>query len=57
MGLNEFRADMMVDKRLRKLVDFQNSKDCFPGVSISEAFAIFCGTKVVMLVCKQIKPI
>ena len=35
MGLDSFRKEMLSDKRIRKIVDFSNSKDCFPGVSIS----------------------
>ncbi|MBH10582.1 MAG: hypothetical protein CMG74_09585 [Candidatus Marinimicrobia bacterium] len=35
MGLEEFRRNMLEDKRLHTIVDFTNSKDCFPGVSIS----------------------
>lgn len=33
-GLDDFRKDMINDKRMEVLVDFQNSSDCFPGVSI-----------------------
>lgn len=35
MGLKDFRNEMMNDDRVRTIVDFSNSKDCFPGVSIS----------------------
>jgi len=35
MGLNEFRKSMLNDKRIKKMVDYPNSKDCFNGVSIS----------------------
>lgn len=35
MGLNNFRKKMLEDKRIRKMVDYPNSKDCFSGVSIS----------------------
>ncbi|ARN56483.1 Eco57I restriction-modification methylase domain-containing protein [Sedimentisphaera salicampi] len=30
-GLNEFREEMLHDKRIRKLVDFPSTSDCFPG--------------------------
>lgn len=33
-GLDDFRKIMIEDKRIRVLVDYQNSNDCFPGVSI-----------------------
>ncbi|TVQ77397.1 MAG: DEAD/DEAH box helicase, partial [Flavobacteriales bacterium] len=33
-GLDQFRIEMLGDKRLIKMVDFVNSKDCFPTSSI-----------------------
>ena len=33
-GLDDFRDSMLSDKRIVKLVDFQNAKDCFPTTSI-----------------------
>ncbi|MFN4242483.1 MAG: Eco57I restriction-modification methylase domain-containing protein [Tepidisphaerales bacterium] len=41
MGLDKFRTAMLKDKRIRALVDFTNSKDCFPGVSISGGVCYF----------------
>ena len=41
MGLDEFRVNMLNDKRLQTIVDFINSKDCFPGVSISGGVSYF----------------
>lgn len=35
MGLNDFRRKMLSDKRIRKMVDYPNSKECFSDVSIS----------------------
>lgn len=35
MGLDSFRAKMLKDGRLRKIVDFSMSTDCFPGVDIA----------------------
>ena len=34
MGLNKFRNDFMNDRSISKVVDFVNSKDCFPNISI-----------------------
>ena len=33
-GLNEFRAEMLNDSRLRVIHDYPNASDCFPGVEI-----------------------
>lgn len=41
MGLNQFRADMLSDKRVTKLIDFINSKDCFQGVDIAGGVCYF----------------
>ena len=40
-GLDEFRNEMINDKRMEVLVDFQNSSDCFPGVSIKGGVCYF----------------
>jgi len=34
-GLDYFRADMLSDQRLSKIVDYANSADCFPGINIA----------------------
>jgi len=41
MGLNQFRNDMLNDKSLVRLVDFNNSKDCFQGVDIAGGVCYF----------------
>ena len=41
MGLDEFRNSMMNDRHITKIVDFTNSKDCFPGVSVSGGVCYF----------------
>lgn len=41
IGLNAFRADMLNDKHLTKLVDFPNSKDCFTTVDIGGGLCYF----------------
>lgn len=40
-GLNEFREDMLNDTHLSLLVDFQDSRDCFPGVDIAGGVCYF----------------
>ncbi len=40
-GLDKFRKDMLTDKRLRKIFDFVDSKDCFPTVDISGGVGYF----------------
>lgn len=40
-GLAEFRATMLADNRIRKLVDFENAKDAFPGVDLAGGVCYF----------------
>ena len=40
-GLDDFREHMLNDKRLRKLIDFESSKDCFSGVDIAGGVCYF----------------
>ncbi len=52
MGLNDFREMMMNDKHLKRLVDYTNSKDCFPGISISGGVCYFLRDKNYLGDCK-----
>jgi site-specific DNA-methyltransferase (adenine-specific) len=40
-GLEKFRTDMLNDQRIRKLIDFTDSNDCFPGVDIAGGICYF----------------
>lgn len=40
-GLDEFRQEMLNDSRLRKIVDYFDSTECFPGVDISGGVCYF----------------
>lgn len=41
MGLDDFRTMMMNDNHISKIVDYTNSKDCFPGISVSGGVCYF----------------
>jgi site-specific DNA-methyltransferase (adenine-specific) len=40
-GLDEFRGEMLNDDRIRKIVDFEDSSDIFPGVSVAGGICYF----------------
>ena len=40
-GLNDFRKQMLSDKRIRKIVDFEDASECFPGVDIAGGICYF----------------
>lgn len=40
-GLDDFRSDMLNDKRIRRLVDFENSNEVFPGVDVAGGICYF----------------
>ncbi len=40
-GLDDFRGDMLNDQRISRLVDFTDSKECFPGVDIAGGVCYF----------------
>lgn len=40
-GLDDFRADMLSDKHIKKIVDFESFKDVFPGVDLAGGACYF----------------
>lgn len=44
-GLDDFRNEMLNDKHIRKLVDFENSNDVFPGVDVAGGICYFLWDK------------
>ena len=40
-GLDEFRSEMLNDERIRKIVDFEDSSEVFPGVSVAGGICYF----------------
>lgn len=40
-GLDDFRGEMLNDDRLRKIVDFEDATECFPGVDIAGGICYF----------------
>jgi len=40
-GLDDFRKEMLTDNRIRKIVDYPDSTECFPGVDLSGGVCYF----------------
>ena len=40
-GLNDFRSEMLNDDRIRVIVDYEDSSDIFPGVSVAGGICYF----------------
>ena len=44
-GLDEFRAEMLNDRHLLRIVDFENSQEVFPGVDVAGGICFFLWDK------------
>lgn len=44
-GLDKFRNNMIKDKHIQKIYDFENAEDCFPGVDIASGVCYFLRNK------------
>lgn len=44
-GLDDFRNEMLNDDRIRKIVDFEDANECFPGVDIAGGICYFLWAK------------
>lgn len=53
-GLDEFRDKMLVDSRLRVLVDYFDANDCFPGIDISGGVCYFLWNRDNKGLCKVV---
>lgn len=53
-GLDNFRNNMLNSKHIRKLVDYANSGDCFPGVIIAGGICYFLWDKTYDGLCNVV---
>ena len=51
-GLDAFRDEMLNDKRIRRLVDYFNSEECFPGIDLSGGVCYFLWNRDSCGLCK-----
>lgn len=53
-GLDDFRQDMLTDKHISKLVDYENFKDVFPGVDLAGGACYFLWEKDYSGMCEVV---
>lgn len=53
-GLNDFRAEMLGDDHIRKIVDFEDSSEVFPGVSVAGGICYFLWDRDMLGQCEVI---
>ena len=53
-GLNEFRSQMLYDDRIRKIVDYEDSSNVFPGVSVAGGICYFLWERDSRGLCEMI---
>lgn len=53
-GLSEFRGSMLNDDRLRKLVDYENAGDAFPGVDVAGGVCYFLWNRDQAGICEVV---
>lgn len=51
-GLSDFRAKMLADDRIRKLVDYESAKDAFPGIDLAGGVCYFLWNRESRGVCE-----
>ena len=45
-GLDDFRAEMLEDDQIRRIVDFENVNDVFPGIDLADGWLTTCSLHV-----------
>lgn len=51
-GLDDFRREMLNDKRIRKIVDYDNFREVFRVLTLQAEPAISCGTEIIRELAK-----
>ncbi len=51
-GLTDFRFEMLNDDHIRKIVDYEDSRECFPGVDVAGGVCYFLWERETKGLCK-----